>query len=1064
MKSKKVLIGLIVAAFVGGAGVASAQTKANYQNNLIEIGPDNIGGRVRSIVVDEADQTHKTLYAGGVVGGLYKKSGSDYWQYIPYYNNNLEITLPITHIVQLKDNTLLIATGEGFIGNHGVNNDRMSPKGRGVYHFDPNTNQFELLTKTNPDGYTDWTYVNRLATLERDNFLFIYAATNNGLYRWKLNASNPDWTENPTKVVDGMFHDVIIISADNIAYATGPGKMYRIGNVTGESAAIDITSSIASLAYSGRTELAANTEHKLDTITGQYTHKTYLYAVVVDTNGLLDAVYLTNNQQTWTRLTTSTIVPFSSDNPGTLNASVAINPRNYKSIYVGGSNVFRGEGFVENAYYQWTNLTYSENDLNAGNYMASVYSSPFFVHSGIHQILPTWEVNNEADTAWVIYFATDGGIYKQDTTGAYVSLNKGFNTVQYNDIAVAPDASIIGGAVDNGCPFIQARDAHYGSVPTNSWYDNDTASIMNHMANVLWFGNGGGVDASMFQQLLPLTRRSIFVSAEPGRLSYTYERGGATEVGYSASFGRACNDYADYTNTQTWTIGEAFLSNLVVSSNPIPQIKLWETTNNTIWKDSITFNLDFKLGALQDSTFSYFIHNGVATTLDSNTVVVPGDKILVASKPTFSYPFYHTFTETFTAKDRISHTVHNPVISRAIVNGRNGNISAVYMNTTPNYYRNVWNYADNTSTDPNVQTKLMNWDKIYQAKENYSIGDIAFSRDGRSVYINVILDSTGESFIFRLYDYNNADINNIMTMHAQLGWQEDRPDYPENPRITHYDTIFAPDGGWFKRPVTSIAVDPRNGQDNLILTFGGYEILEPNMVYIANAGNPATRTVTAMSISDATSGMATSDPIYSALIECTTGAVYAGTEKGVFVSASAINPVWQSYGSFNGVPVTSIVQQTKAMPRVSYKAYDGANLETYLFAKTKYPYAIYFGTYGRGIFMDSTYVVDHVAEVCDSTDWGLLGINNVDNGENHMSIFPNPVVDNATVELSVVNAGYAVVKIYDINGKLVHSENLGYIGEGVHRYSLDCTKFRHGMYLVNINLGKESATSKLIVR
>ncbi len=63
MKSKKVLLGLIVAAFVCGAHLASAQPKANYQNNLVEIGPDNIAGRVRAIVVDNSDPNHTTLFA-----------------------------------------------------------------------------------------------------------------------------------------------------------------------------------------------------------------------------------------------------------------------------------------------------------------------------------------------------------------------------------------------------------------------------------------------------------------------------------------------------------------------------------------------------------------------------------------------------------------------------------------------------------------------------------------------------------------------------------------------------------------------------------------------------------------------------------------------------------------------------------------------------------------------------------------------------------------------------------------------------------------------------------------
>ncbi|NJL74862.1 MAG: hypothetical protein HC892_07360 [Saprospiraceae bacterium] len=37
-----------------------------------ERGPNNIGGRTRSILIDLNDPTRKTIFAGGVTGGLWK--------------------------------------------------------------------------------------------------------------------------------------------------------------------------------------------------------------------------------------------------------------------------------------------------------------------------------------------------------------------------------------------------------------------------------------------------------------------------------------------------------------------------------------------------------------------------------------------------------------------------------------------------------------------------------------------------------------------------------------------------------------------------------------------------------------------------------------------------------------------------------------------------------------------------------------------------------------------------------------------------------------------------------
>ena len=184
MKRKTLLFGLIVAAFVGSAHLSYAQQpKANYQNNLIEIGPDNIAGRVRAIVVDEADPMHTTLYAGGVAGGLFKKTGSNPWQYILFRNsNNQQITLPISCMIQLPDNKILIGTGESFVENHGVNDSRMAPKGRGLYVYNPENGSFTLVPSTDPDAHPEWSYINRLAVYNRNGN--VYAG-----HRWNSAAS-----------------------------------------------------------------------------------------------------------------------------------------------------------------------------------------------------------------------------------------------------------------------------------------------------------------------------------------------------------------------------------------------------------------------------------------------------------------------------------------------------------------------------------------------------------------------------------------------------------------------------------------------------------------------------------------------------------------------------------------------------------------------------------------------------------------------------------------------------------------------------------------------------------
>ena len=1068
MKRKTLLFGLIVAAFVGGAHISSAQQpKANYQNNLIEIGPDNIGGRVRAIVVDEADPKHTTLFAGGVAGGLFKRTGSNPWQYVPYVNSkNQQETLPISCMVQLPDNNILIGTGEGLAETHGSNFERMSPKGHGLYIFNRQDNSFTLVPNTDPATHPEWSYINRIAVYEH-GATYVYVATSEGLYRWVINSSS-DWNTAPKLIEAGNFQDVIVVTSDNIAYATAPGKVIRVGNATASDQTVassvrDITSSLSSFAKASRIEMAYRTDHKAGV--------TYLYAVVVNASGLCDGVYLTTNQQNWLLLNTESVIPFNSRNPGTHNVSIAVDPLNCKNIYVGGASVWNGEGFVENSYYQWIRQSYNEKELNTGNYMASVLPNTSFVHSGIHQIVPTWTLEN-GDTSWVYYFATDGGIYRgtsfkygASTYWTYSSINKGFNTVQFNHVAVSPDGSIVGGAVDNSCPFIQSRNAHNGSVPTNSWYDDDQNSVLNHTGSIIWTGSGADVATSMFQQLKPFTRRTLFVSADPGNFYMLDKLGAMRLVG---SFARACADYSDYNNTQTWSSAEAFMGDNNYNTNPIPKMDLWETTNNTIWNDSVSFIIDTAL--------TYF-HNGEETQLHGNTRFVVGDSIIVASKPNFNYPFFHKFTKPYqidtvvhytdnaTGRDttrteyRLNLTVPNRVVSRMIVNGRNGNErSCIFFNLTPNYFRNVW--SDLEANSPNA----MHWGILYQADSNNVVDDIKFSRDGKNIFAAVSDEATGDNYIMHFYNFNVIDANDPIVMKNRLKFKRDGID-TTGYRPVRFDTIFAANNDFFKRKISSIAVDPRDGQDNLIVTFAGYGSTEPNMVMIRNASDPSNRSVVNLNVTNSGNGMTTADPVHSGIIAIDKNnnpVLYAGTEKGVFTSTSLTSPSWQNFGDFIGVPVTSIVQQTRSLQRQSYIARDGVNRVQYLFAKTKYPRAIYFGTYGRGVFMDTTYVTDHVNEVSDSNDW--VGIATVDNGENYMNIYPNPAIDRATIDLGVVNGGNAVIKVYDISGKVVFTENLGYLNEGMHQYSINCGKFNRGLYLVNINIGKESATSKLIVR
>ncbi|MBQ6069171.1 MAG: T9SS type A sorting domain-containing protein [Bacteroidales bacterium] len=1019
MKSRKVLLGLIVGVCVCLAGTATAQ-KANYQSNkLVEIGPDNIGGRVTSLVVAKhIDSYSSLLYAGAATGGLYTRLASPrdtIWEYVPCYINDEEITLPISCMEKMNDSTLLIGTGESYY-TKGNKLNKMAAIGRGLFLFNMNTNQFTLVNGTDPRTNldADFASVNDMALMTVQGVTYVFVATPKGLFRWNI-SQNSDWNAAPARIFEGNVRNVVVSKQFNRAFFSSNGNLYKIGDVINNAAVVDITGSCSAFGHNASAidlALAPSDE-------------SYLYAMVSKNNGMMEGLYLTRNTNTWMLLSTSTVTPFTSAATSKTCGALTVSPTDPSKVILGGANVWVGKGYVENAPYQWTVSSSNELQLNSGDYMSSVYSSMVYVHSGIHQIVP--EVRWVDATSFMhegYYVVTDGGVYYSPSSALnyFENYNRGMNNVQINSLAVCPDGSIISGANASACPFIEARVEHNGGDSEPSWYDPQ-GSLTNHMANVIWQGNGGAVAASRFNQYSPLSRRTIFVSSANG------------------SIGRSYADFSDYTNTQTWTSGSAFMTDLVAGGPAIGQIYLWETDNNVYSNDSMTFIID---------TLGFIKRNGERIDITTGMQIRRGDSIMVLDPAHASYPFWHVFDHNFIVRDQLVHTVHMPYTSRMLAvtvendMPQNTNVSYCWF---PTDFRKVF--------DESNETRF--WSHIYavngSSNPHMYVRYTALSQDGDCAFVVVENDTLGQSFIARVHGLSNADYN------ATVPQIRDMLNYKIRTRITTTDTIMATaDSYFFGRRISSITPDPRPGKDALLVTFDGYGTNAPNLAYINNASS-SNPTITYPPIP-------TTAPAYSAMIEYTTGEVYLGTEEGVFRASSITRGDWQPYGSFKGVPVTSMYQVTNNYPRIKYVGHDGVTEVPYIFPRTKYAYAMYFGTYGRGIFMDSTHVVDHTNEIVDPEDYaGELVIPTVDNiGDNAVRFYPNPAVSNATMELTVAQPGNAVMRIYDLSGKVVYSESMGRIAEGVHTRTINCEQLQRGMYLVNVVIGGQKATSKLIVR
>lgn len=104
--------------------IASGRTPGDgTDNNWIERGPDNVGGRVRALMFDPNDPTYKTVFAGGVSGGLWKNtditSAATVWTRV-----NIPENLAVSAIAYDPNNTnvFYVGTGESYVGGD-VNGD-----------------------------------------------------------------------------------------------------------------------------------------------------------------------------------------------------------------------------------------------------------------------------------------------------------------------------------------------------------------------------------------------------------------------------------------------------------------------------------------------------------------------------------------------------------------------------------------------------------------------------------------------------------------------------------------------------------------------------------------------------------------------------------------------------------------------------------------------------------------------------------------------------------------------------------------------------------------------------
>lgn len=82
--------------------------------------------------------------------------------------------------------------------------------------------------------------------------------------------------------------------------------------------------------------------------------------------------------------------------------------------------------------------------------------------------------------------------------------------------------------------------------------------------------------------------------------------------------------------------------------------------------------------------------------------------------------------------------------------------------------------------------------------------------------------------------------------------------------------------------------------------------------------------------------------------------------------------------------------------------------------------------------------------------------------DNTLSVYPNPMLDKATLEIHSDNQPTEII-LYNIIGKEIHRQELIGLGQNS-RYEVDFSFLNPGVYFLSLITGKETLATKKIVK
>ncbi|HWY11440.1 MAG TPA: T9SS type A sorting domain-containing protein [Bacteroidia bacterium] len=1078
-----------------GALLVGSDAFAQLGLTWSEMGPNDIAGRCRSIIVDKTDPSGNKLFAAGVSGGVFKSADAGAtWAPV----NDQSPSLIVSCMAQdFSSGKVYFGTGETF-GHGGDGAGSSGFIGTGLYSI------------TSPSTITqvkDSSVFGNINEVAVSSAGYIYVAGEKGFF-----ISTDGGTTFPKEAISATG----TLAAMDVKVATNGDIYYSAGAKTSSTSAVyycpfgsttftAITPTV--IANRGRIEIAPSPVDPNYVYLLIAKQKTVGTTTINTASGGLSAVLVSDTKgSTWSIITIGTTQfdpltnPFLMKGVGDYANTIVGDPYKKDACYL-GSDVF----------YSWTQL--ASNPLGQGTWsqIGTNFQIPFaiFIHSNVHAV--TFNGGNGS-----MYIATDGGIFKSVSNNiGFLAYNKGLNISQFNSVTfssfpratqttntLAPYAGVAGGSIGNSLNYMSGGFLNgpetSSSFGTTDAFQSDFSTII---PSALFYAGASGTIFRSNDINLSAPPSSFYdnsykgaTSGSPGSSSFANENtpmrlweGNTTAIFYNR-IDSSTTPNSNKTKTVFTTVNlraqQASKYDTILirakdlkysmPTQKITIIPVYSGTPSILTSLNVfgntpgaSSNTVFTTASLTDSvryTFSTPPNDSSLITVTFKFRYNAGDTIKLKNTDVsgMQYTASITLTTALAASITPQPIIYVPLRKSARLatgtsasgSGNSGNSPSIYVvkrplnfGINPDWVKIAGNYSrvDSAGGTPYLSTGTVVPNAFSMTPIlGTTVTRLEWAPDGNCIYFSTKLNDTTFYFYRTSHlqfvgDSAAEDYSGAFSLDLDSTYRTSPTTFglARRKSVKQRTTPL----GQFKYPITGIAITADNM--NVMLTMGGYKNLSGNVYY----SNSDVRTMN-LNNTDASNFTAKNgtglpfSPAYTGIFEMNDNKrAIIGTETGIYSTADITQPgpawVKEGVGSLPNVPVFQIRQQT--LP--SWQCYNSG--------------MIYAGTHGRGIWSTGKYFTPYAIGIDEHS-----AINSTSN----IRLYPNPANDAANLWFRAAGEAKYNITVYDVNGRILIHSTTGKLMEGEQLLTLNTSELNAGIYFVTVNGSNNfNANTKLVI-